>query len=509
MNISLKSNDFRYINKNQLKNDSKGITLIALVLTIIVLLVLAGILISMISGENGILKKVVEAKAKMKDAGMEDKVKMALFTSMEDGRINLETLNAELKKLDSNMNTIESLPTNIQINGKYFNISSDGIITSFVLNEDEEDEEDGQNGQNEQNEVVIPDPDDATTAWTEIEVNDIDEDGNEINKKIKAATNGKVIVKVGDIINYNPTIDPDTGSVYTESKKPTVTADNSKTGNTNQQIYKVQGGLTWRLLGIENEKLKIMPTGNITSDGTNEQKLTLGTKGDFAKSSQAAQYSAGEINRICEIYGQGKYADGARSVQIDDLDKIIRFGKNTYGINTSIGEKKLNSYNNVVTFYWDGTSKPYYEYEHGETIETGNLSNDHNNKFVWLDGDEWKTSLKSTTATETSKEMIGTITSTYYNYTGSSYRQRINDNTYNLIFTGGNYWIGSSYAHTFTRYVFWGTRIMEDDVCHAFNLVDSAGGAASNSFGLRPVVYLKNDIKLTETTSGSGQWNIS
>ena len=40
----------------------KGITLIALVITIIVLLVLAGVTISMLSGDNGILTNATRAK---------------------------------------------------------------------------------------------------------------------------------------------------------------------------------------------------------------------------------------------------------------------------------------------------------------------------------------------------------------------------------------------------------------------------------------------------------------
>ena len=43
---------------------SNGITLIALVITIIVLLILAGISISMLSGDNGILQKATDAKTK-------------------------------------------------------------------------------------------------------------------------------------------------------------------------------------------------------------------------------------------------------------------------------------------------------------------------------------------------------------------------------------------------------------------------------------------------------------
>jgi len=45
-----------------LKNNEKAITLIALVITIIVLLILAGISISMLSGDNSILQKTTEAK---------------------------------------------------------------------------------------------------------------------------------------------------------------------------------------------------------------------------------------------------------------------------------------------------------------------------------------------------------------------------------------------------------------------------------------------------------------
>ena len=53
-------------------NTSKGITLIALVITIIVLLILAGVAISMLSGENGILKKAAEAKTKTDNAQKEE-----------------------------------------------------------------------------------------------------------------------------------------------------------------------------------------------------------------------------------------------------------------------------------------------------------------------------------------------------------------------------------------------------------------------------------------------------
>ncbi len=51
----------------------RGITLIALVITIIVLLILAGVAIAMLSGENGILKKAAEAKTKTELGKKEEK----------------------------------------------------------------------------------------------------------------------------------------------------------------------------------------------------------------------------------------------------------------------------------------------------------------------------------------------------------------------------------------------------------------------------------------------------
>ena len=46
---------------NYYNRQNKGITLIALVITIIVLLILAGVAISMLSGDNGILNRASDS----------------------------------------------------------------------------------------------------------------------------------------------------------------------------------------------------------------------------------------------------------------------------------------------------------------------------------------------------------------------------------------------------------------------------------------------------------------
>lgn len=58
--------------------NQKGITLIALVITIIVLLILAGVSIAMLTGENGILNQATTAKDTTKKAEIEERINMEL-----------------------------------------------------------------------------------------------------------------------------------------------------------------------------------------------------------------------------------------------------------------------------------------------------------------------------------------------------------------------------------------------------------------------------------------------
>ena len=58
--------------------NQKGITLIALVITIIVLLILAGVSIAMLLGENGILTQARNADKYTAESEVADKINMAL-----------------------------------------------------------------------------------------------------------------------------------------------------------------------------------------------------------------------------------------------------------------------------------------------------------------------------------------------------------------------------------------------------------------------------------------------
>lgn len=64
---------------------SRGITLIALVVSIIVLLILSGISISMLSGDNGILQKAAEAKEKTDEATLREEQQLADLAELMNG----------------------------------------------------------------------------------------------------------------------------------------------------------------------------------------------------------------------------------------------------------------------------------------------------------------------------------------------------------------------------------------------------------------------------------------
>ena len=71
--------------KNALKN-KKGITLIALVVTIIILLILAGISIAMLTGNNGILQKATDAKKLTGKEKVIEQAKIDIFDQIADNK---------------------------------------------------------------------------------------------------------------------------------------------------------------------------------------------------------------------------------------------------------------------------------------------------------------------------------------------------------------------------------------------------------------------------------------
>ena len=70
---------------------NKGVTLIALAVTIVVMLILAGVTISVLNGENGIVKQAQKAKEESKIKELKEKVRIDIAGK------RVENINGELR----------------------------------------------------------------------------------------------------------------------------------------------------------------------------------------------------------------------------------------------------------------------------------------------------------------------------------------------------------------------------------------------------------------------------
>ena len=118
------------------KKSKDGITLIALVITIIILLILVGITIATLTGENKIMGKAQSAKIQSEKASIKEQIELAVVTSRIndnlDASIDITILETELKKI--NGLNIESkgegddLPWTVTAKEFRFQIKEDGTI---------------------------------------------------------------------------------------------------------------------------------------------------------------------------------------------------------------------------------------------------------------------------------------------------------------------------------------------------------------------------------------------
>ena len=115
--------------------ERKGITLIALVITIIVLLILAGVSIAMLTGQNGILTQANNAKDETEQANAKEKVESAVIATMSQSKRGTLDADKLVTEITNNYGgtatkTGTGFPVNTTVDGKSFTIDGDGNVTS-------------------------------------------------------------------------------------------------------------------------------------------------------------------------------------------------------------------------------------------------------------------------------------------------------------------------------------------------------------------------------------------
>ena len=416
-----------------MKRRNSGVTLIALIITIIVLLILAGVTIAMVMGDNGILNRAVDAADKNQIEDGRERIALEVVSSYDNsGNIDMDLLKENLENnlgIDTS-NIGSSLPTGtLTLDGLNYYIDSEGNVTYMEK------------------------------IWIE------NEDGS--------ITDGEVTVQVGDYINY----DPITGATDTS-----YTSNATSTGWSENQVFNLnsyEGG--WRVLGVENGQLQIISENII---GPDSGGYTEGTQSYYYLDGVTGlRNSVTELDNISELYGQGQYAQSARSVNQEDIAKVVGLTPEYWNETEGYGKDTLALYGNEITYYWDGTNRPYYE---STLFENGNITGNHSDGFYWYDYDteEWNHVEYDLAATEESKKEITTLTSTFYGCIGSDLLDT-SSTKYNLLFGDGDtamYWLGSRCVYAGSDGAYFGVYVVDGGV---------RGCYLADSYGLEHAYYVR------------------
>ena len=150
--------------------NNKGITMIALIITIIILLILAGVSIAMLSGKNGILTKASTSAEATKQANAKERLKIELMAIQTDCLSNGKT--ATLDDLDSNKDQLTNKNITIADSGSPRNVTLDGytfkVKDDLTIEGDGTTNNSGGNNSGENSNIDISNKKDLWTNWLNI-----------------------------------------------------------------------------------------------------------------------------------------------------------------------------------------------------------------------------------------------------------------------------------------------------------------------------------------------------
>ncbi len=117
--------------------DRKGITLIALVVTIVIILILAGITVGMVTSDNGILKETKSAKEQAEidnEKSIVERAKMLTMMRDKSGKITLEVFESALKdEAGTNLAEVSDAGDTIEVlftdSNRYYEVDKEGNVS--------------------------------------------------------------------------------------------------------------------------------------------------------------------------------------------------------------------------------------------------------------------------------------------------------------------------------------------------------------------------------------------
>lgn len=221
----------------------------------------------------------------------------------------------------------------------------------------------------------------------------------------------------------------------------------------------------WIAIGVSKEGyLMIMAANNVSN-------VTISGKQGYTEGTV-------KINEVCSKYGYGRGAVYARSVAIEDINKLA-----------TVFKAKIKQFTEQVDYYWDGSLLPVRKAKEQEN----RLMGEHK-KFIWYDekAKKWCES-----ENKFKSEKIVTIASNCYLYSIFGRRHNRIDESF---------WLATSFADSAnSSIVCWGIQhihqhVHRQTVVSYSYLVESDGTEYKETMGVRPIVFLDtgDEIKSTE-----------
>ena len=507
--------------------EMKGITLVALVITIVVLLILAGVSINTVLGDDGIIKKAKEAAEATKQASAEEEMNRLVLEyqlaskdetlesflqeKVTEGRIDGVTDNGDgtitiTKKVEGKDYTItvkKPAASTPSVKVGAIRVVSDSTGAGSSLGEASTRKgttlyimiESTISGgtttvspqvpyavtENGTYKFTVTGTVNGTTYTKEVSVT-VNQFKNSILEDIN--------IKIGDSVNY--TYDTASSSYTLESKY---------SGYSSNQTIAQTTGLTWKVLNVdkENDTVDIIST-NPTSSTVNFYNILGYNNGPYF------------MNEICKAqYSNKTLGVEARSINLLDMEKHL----------TPTGITNRNAYTDTDAVKY-GTTKTYtsstkypslYANQKGagpnitaanaSTISQPNISKDN---FIPDPYEESKPIVPKDTTEPTTSSTYGT--GSPLTVTQTAYMIAI-DNTnygtaYGILASSTWFWVAARHVHADSSHAFFGLRVARTGTGGS-TMFYSDGGANDSSLALRPVVSLPYSLLTGEQTNGA--WN--
>ena len=287
-------------------------------------------------------------------------------------------------------------------------------------------------------------------------------------------------IKIGDSVNY--TYDP-AGSYSLSS---------TYSGSSDQTIAQTTG-LTWKVLNVDKENYTVDIISTNPTSSTVYFKNILG-------------YNNGPylMNEICKAqYSNKTLGVEARSINLLDMEKHL----------TADGIKARNAYQYNSSTAKYGTTKTYpsntkYPSLYANQKGAGPNVSSITPSDITKGNDPYEESKPIATTEPTTDNTSGTgnpltVTQTYYNISIDN----TNYGTASTVLANGTpFWVAARYVYAGSGYAYFGLR-SANTYANGYNMFYSVGYANGGNCALRPVVSLPSSLLTGEKTNDA--WNLS